>query len=52
MPRIARILLEKDVLRILAKKMEGKFRVKDIKRRRKPGKEEGKKQNRPLSCNN
>ena len=40
MPRIARILPEKGVLRILAKKTEKKFRVKDIKRRRKLRKEE------------
>jgi len=42
MPRIARILPEKGILHILAKKMEEKFRIKDIKRRRKPRKEEAK----------
>jgi len=34
MPRVARILPEKGVLRILAKKMQKEFRVKDIKQER------------------
>jgi len=44
MPMIARILPEKGILHILVKKMEEKFRIKAIKRRRKPRKEEVKKQ--------
>ena len=44
MSRIARILPEKGILRILDKKMQKEFRVKDIKQEReKPRKEKVKK---------